>query len=222
MLSNGKSLPSEKLLGLTQRKSTTSILTRESVKAQVKLDKVLLVLLDCSGSMSESMMVGSKMSVAWKVLNNDLMPNMAGWAYGILTFSGYDSSWSVYPTVQTTALVKMIEPYTGGGTSLFSALNKSWLWLRQFAKEARIILLTDGCPTDMTESEILNHAQEHNTVPIDTVGIGVGGYSYNPEFLKRLSEITGGLFTEASTAKILATKILELAPTNRPMLGEPK
>jgi len=222
VLSNGKTLSQEKLSSLTPRKSAASILSKQSVHAQEKLDKVLLVLLDCSGSMSETMGPNSKMEVAWRVFKQELMPNMSGWVYGIMTFREDGADWTVYPTVQTSALVKLQDPMPRGSTPMAAALNKAWMWLRQFAISARIILLTDGCPTDMGEDAILSLAREHNTVPIDTVGIGSGGYGYNPEFLKRLSEITGGMFSEASLAKMLATIILELSPVKRPMLGEPK
>ena len=102
------------------------------------------------------------------------------------------------------------------------ALKTAWLWTIENAKQARFILLTDGMPTDMTREEILNMAKEHPNIPIDTVGIGSGTFSYDPEFLKNLSRITGGMFSEAGSVKMLAETIKKLSPAERPLLGTVK
>jgi len=45
------------------------------------------------------------------------------------------------------------------------------------------------------------------------------GFDYDPEFLKSLSSITGGMFCETDTVKLLADTIKQLSPAERPLLG---
>lgn len=213
---------SETMSKLKPTKSLKDILTGDKIKIQEKVDKVLLVLLDASGSMLDHMETASKIEVAWKVLIDELMPNMTGWAYGVLVFQGSeDALWKVIPTKQTTALTTYDRPSAGGGTPMRKVLEQAWAWVMHNAKEARFILLSDGCPTDGPSEQILAIAEENKSIPIDTVGIGVGSqfHSYDPIFLWRLSQITGGMFVEVSTVKMLAGDVLKLSPAQRLLLG---
>ncbi len=217
-VSTGKTISLE---GLTSRKPLSELLT--DTKITERLDKVLIVLLDRSGSMFDSMDSGTKISVAWKVLQNELMPNMIGWAYGLLTFGGWNQvDWKIYPCTDANALTVVREPSPDGGTPMRHALDVAWDWSKEHCKAARFILLSDGCPTDSTTTQILWLAENHKSIPIDTVGIGYKSFEYDPEFLRQLSAITGGIFTEVGTVKELANTILKLSPSNRPLLGTVK
>ena len=214
-LSNGKTATLE---GLKPKKSLSELL--HGVKGFERVDKVLIIILDSSGSMCERMEGSSKIDTAWKVLKTDLMPNMGGWTYGIMTFGGWMKvDWEVYPCQDTKALAVINTPYAAGSTPMRQALEKSWDWVRKHAKQARFVLLSDGEPTDSSKEEILNLARENKSIPIDTVGIGSGLLCYDPVFLLNLSTITGGTFVEANSVKKLANTILKLSPTNRPLLG---
>jgi len=159
-----------------------------------------------------------KIEVAWQVLKDDLMPNMIGWTYGVILFNDY-AYWIVYPQQDTTALA-ITSPSATGRTAMGMGLRVAWQWVKTHAKEARFILLSDGMPTDMSKQEILDTAKVNN-IPIDTVGIGQGN-DYDPIFLQSLSSITGGIFSEASSVKLLSETILKLSPSQRPLLGEVK
>ena len=221
VLSNGTTVSSDKLSKLRPKKSAKELL--KGAMATEKIDKALIVLLDSSGSMTESMETSSKIDVAWRILKDELMPNMSGWTYGVILFQGSGVRWEVYPCQNTMALLIIDTPRASGGTPMGEALRRAWSWVQVNAKQARFILLSDGRPTDNTPTEILEYAQGNKSIPIDTVGIGagigLGKYSYDKEFLQALSLITGGTFVEAGSIKELANNILELSPMNRPLLG---
>lgn len=209
----------KKLGELDKQKSKKDIL--DGVRPQEKLDKVLLILTDKSGSMGGNMETERKIEVANKILKNELAPNLSGWACGILSFES-QVRFEVLPTRDPHAIAT-VKMNSMGGTSLHLALKVAWDWARHNAKQARFIMLTDGSPTDARTGEILDSVRENCSIPIDTVGIGEkDSYDYDPDFLREISRITGGIFTEAHTIKLLSTAIRELSPTNRPLLGTVK
>ena len=85
-----------------------------------------------------------------------------------------------------------------GSTSMGQALIEAWS-----RNPRQIILATDGHPTDMNEHQVLDMARQWvrdhvEPCPIDTIGIGDGNRGYNPDFLRELSAITGGTFTDCN------------------------
>jgi len=204
------------LSGLVPKKDMTTLL--EGVQKVERLDKVLLVLLDGSGSMMDIMDGDTKIRLAWRVFQQELMPNMAGWAYGVILFNS-KVDWIIQPQVSTTALVSTLPPRAGGTTAMGGALQLAWYWVKTHAKEARFILLSDGLPTDLAKDHIIELASNNRNIPVDCVGIGKGQNSYDPVFLRNLSKTTGGVFTEVHSVKVLANTIHQLSPTNRPLLG---
>jgi len=89
-------------------------------------------------------------------------------------------------------------------TNMLGALVAAW-----DDKADHIILLTDGQP-DQTENEILGNVKMHTDIPIDTIGIGDERYGYNAEFLKQISEITGGRFNSVNEPLLLSEVMAEL------------
>ena len=84
-------------------------------------------------------------------------------------------------------------------------------------------MLSDGEPTDSSKDEILRLAALQKSIPVDVVGIGTnGGFGYDPIFLANLANITGGMFVEVHSVKMLGEAILKLSPVNRPLLGPVK
>lgn len=211
----------KKLQSLQQAKPVKDILQQSGIRLEQRVDKSLLILLDVSGSMSGLMENISKLDLSWKVLKNDLAPNMAGWDYGIIKFSD-GARFEISPTPDTSAIITSRSPYVEGGTDLTAGLELAWNWIGLYSKQARIILLTDGEPTDNPKEIILAKAKDHSTIPIDTIGVGKGTYGYDPAFLAELSRITGGVFSEADTVKLLSNIIKYLSPVNRPLLGPAK
>ena len=229
----------EKLSGLKQVKSPQELL--QGLKSQERVDKLLLVLLDCSGSMGDRLKDSSnqiqpfqttsnqsspshakpyqtKLQIAWKVLQQQLTPNLLGWTYGVVAF-GEDIRWEVTPTTNTQALITRDTPVPRGFTPMGKALQFAWSWVRTNVKQARFIMLTDGQANDMPKEQILEKARDNAGIPIDCVGIGHGTFDYDKEFLEKLSSITGGVFYEVDTVKLLADTIKRLSPNERPLLG---
>jgi Mg-chelatase subunit ChlD len=208
----------KKLEGLRTVSSVASSL--DGLRPKERVDKALIILMDISDSMGSNMGSQRKIDVLWDVLHSQLLPNMSGWTFGIIKF-GDSSYWEIFPTNRTNA-VALRSPNLSGMTSMGSALKMSWEWIRSSANEARIILLSDGEPNDMPKDVILNCAREVRNIPIDTVGIGSATSSYDPTFLRELSRITGGTFSEAGSSIYLAETIKKLSPANRPLLGTVK
>ncbi len=219
---NNISVLEEKISGLKKGSSTLEVLERLKSKeiSQNVTDKLLIVLLDCSDSMRDNMGSSSKIKTAWKVFQTNLAPNLSNWKYGILTFSNL-VKWYIFTGSTPDTITKWNMPEPGGLTSLGEALIVAWKHIADHYAGARIILLTDGEPTDMPKSSILNMATLHSTIPIDTVAVGKD-IDYDPVFLKKLSEITGGVFCEANSANNLADIITRLSPVQRPLLGVSK
>ena len=220
-----------KLKNMNSRKSVSQMFKKaDNVKSVERIDKILIILLDCSGRMSDQFGAHNKITVSWDVLQNQLAPNMAGWHYGIINFPSnsddpychYDKlGWFIDPTDDTRIIRRKSKPQPRGATPMKAGLNMAWNWITEGAKKARFVVLTDGCPTDGRD-KILELATVHKNIPIDTVGIGEkkGLYSaYDEEFLRQLSLITGGTFCHAGDAIVLGQAIKQLSPTQRPLLG---
>lgn len=145
---------------------------------------------------------------------------------GILAFGvdeGNGVQWQLPPTNEVE-LGFLKEPMPQGETPLLPALHKAWDWLKRRALRGRIIVISDGMPNQGGgPDEVLNEAPNHG-VPIDCIGVGKGEsfFSYDPTFLRRLTELTGGCFTEVSEVQKLAEAIKALSLAERPLLGQPK
>ena len=177
----------------------------------------LLVLLDASGSMGWETNSGpTKMSLVWRALQKEIMPHLAGWEYKVASFSkGWASNQSVREISGSARA-----PSPDGDTPMLAALQYAWTYFA--ARPGRVILVTDGCPTDAYEAEIIAAAKLNPGIPVDTVGVGDAGYAYtyNPEFLRSLSEATGGIFSEVGAVRVSVEAALrQLSPKERPMLG---
>ena len=179
---------------------------------------VLIVLLDTSSSMSGRFETSTKIMTANNVVNTQLLPNILNWKFGIIKF-GSIATWYIAPENPKKGL--MINTTAIGGTSMMAGLRMSWDWILRQDKGCRIILISDGEPTDASKQVILEAAIMNRNVPIDTVGVGENRlYSgYDPAFLRELSRITGGVFCEAHTVKMLSQTIFKLSPKERPLLG---
>lgn len=206
-----------RLQGLTNSPNKKSLLN--GVKTVEKVDKLLLILLDSSGSMCERMGPLSKIKVAWEVFNEQLRPNLTDWTYGVIIFNN-GAYWLIMPTTNTTALMETNSPKATGMTSMGKSLQMAWQWAGSYAKSARFILISDGEPSDLPKEQIIENATLRSSIPIDTIGVGSDfSQNYDPEFLRTLSRITGGVYTSADNAQTLSSTIKMLSPAQRPLLG---
>lgn len=178
-------------------------------------DNLLILVLDASGSMSESMGSGeSKMDVAWGAVKTHLAPYMADWVLEVVVCQD--------PIELMTFSLGSQQPFPLGGTPILASLFIAWDRAKR-AKKSRIILMSDGLPTDAEPETILEEVGKHSSVVIDTVGVGTALLTgYDPKFLRRISALTSGVFCEARDMKALTGRLKELSPAMRPMLEDRK
>jgi len=75
-----------------------------------------------------------------------------------------------------------------GSTHMGDALDLAWS-----TEPDKIVLATDGEPTDRTKMEILREAEEVG-IMICTLGIGTGDRDFDEHFLQELARVTGGTY----------------------------
>jgi hypothetical protein len=174
-----------KLIHKQSLKSAKKLTLRDTLKAKTPMRISTYILADISGSM-----YGEKMDSLRKALHDVWRPGIHGIAFEseIYDFDEKD--------------IDLIQ--TGGSTNMLDALLAGW-----DDSASHIILLTDGHP-DQSESEILNHVRSHTDTPIDTIGIGSGRSAYNADFLKMISELTGGRFNSVDQPLLLSEVMQDL------------
>ena len=202
------------IMGMKPKQDISELL--KDIRPVDRVDKVLIILLDCSGSMNDRWELSRKIDLAWHCLQKELSPNMSGWTYGIIKF-GNNTDWEIRPTNDISILMQMKKPEAHGTTSMLMALKEAWFWVGSYANQARFILISDGCPTDAFPEVILSEAGNYHSIPIDT--ISVGSDTFDEKFLTGLSEITGGIFCRAHSVELLALNIYQLSPNQRPLFG---
>lgn len=146
------------------------------------------ILADISGSMH-----GEKMDSLKKALHDVWRPGIHGIAFESSVYDFYEDD--------------IDELSARASTNMLDALKAAWS-----DSADHIVLLTDGQP-DQDESEILKHVRNNSHTPIDTIGIGSSRYSYNVDFLKEISNITGGRFNSVNEPLLLSqvmTKLLQI------------
>ena len=214
------------LSGLTPTRSVQDILNGVYPKPEALSldDKTLIIMLDHSGSMADVLGQQTKIVVAWTILQQELLPRLTGWKFGILRFSGERTTeWLIPPGQSPKALALITAPTPTGNTPIQHALQKAWAWALANTKQARFILLSDGVPTDESPEQIILGAVAHGTIPSDTVGLGTTQcHGYDEKFLRQLSAVTGGLFCAANSVRTLTDIIIKLSPAQRPLLGPVK
>jgi hypothetical protein len=109
-----------------------------------------------------------------------------------------------HPNIDLIRFDSIVEPFeitnidgmnACGATAMGEALKGAWANRYQ-----KIILITDGQPTDMKQKDILNKAKINYFVPIHIIGIGTPsgtelGGDLDEIFLRRLAMITKGSYT---------------------------
>jgi len=199
---------------------------KPSLKPLPKSERALLILLDVSGSMGE-LMEGekTKLEAAFEAFRSVLVPRLSGWDLGILIFGAEpeEVTWLLPPTSQVE-LGALRRPEPQGHTPMWRALEMAHDWASRRAKGVRLVLITDGLPTDFSPDFILQHIDRG--VPIDSIFVGgkldrflaAAGES----FLRRLSELTGGQFAAVGDEVLLLEVLKALSPAERPLLGAPR
>jgi hypothetical protein len=213
------------LSGLKKSKSSTEVLAKMEKTLSVPSDKALIIIADFSGSMAEQLTPGAtKIQALKSALINDLAKKLIGWTYGVIGFgiNIFDPiKWLVYPTTDPRKMIAVNEYSANGSTPMYDGLIEAWIWTNRNASKARFILISDGEPTGHSKAEILEQCSQHKTIPIDTIGVG-NGLGYDEEFLKQISEVTGGIFAKVNSIDNLTSTLIDLSPEKRFLLGNTK
>ncbi len=184
-------------------------------------------LCDASSSMCGAFGHTTKMNALCSALRDVTSQHLAGWNCKVVLFGTFSSA-RRGPSKHTRE-IRLTDPIPEpfGDTPMLAALLEAWQYFRY--RPGRIVLFTDGEPTDASKPNILEAARHCTGIPIDTVAIGQRptGYSswqvyydeYDPDFLQELSRITKGIFVEVADIKQLLATALQLSPAVRLALG---
>jgi hypothetical protein len=170
----------------------------------------------------------TKIEALWHAVKNNLAPKMSGWTYGMIGFgimdrnSVKDCKWIINPTIDPTRVSNVKELQAMGSTPMLAGLELAWGWVKDHASKARFILISDGVPTDCSRDQMFSNCSNHKNIPIDTIGIGKLGNSYDEQLLKKISEITGGIFSRVNSINTLTNTLEMLSPEKRLLLGTVK
>ena len=188
------------------------------------VEAVFFVLLDVSGSMGEcipkdefELSVGSPSAVKIEVLKtamNEVIKHKGDTTISLIRFSDNFEEMCP-PTSDGKYINKLISNlYADGGTGMGEALRYAMRMAREFGGyRKRILLVSDGEPTDMYEEQILDMVRkESRGVIIDTIAIAFGR---GEDFMRQLSEITGGVFVNLYTKEKVVEVVKLMAPENR-------
>jgi hypothetical protein len=219
----------DSLEGLKKIESPLEALSKvnNSLSNTENVDKILIIILDLSGSMSGELSSGvSKIDALWNSVQKNLAPKLSGLSYGIIGFgiigqSRQDSvAWVISPTNDPKRILEHKKPVALGSTPMLMGLKMAWNYATDHVNKSRFILISDGIPTDAGTCEILGNCERNNKIPIDTIGIGeLGSYGYDEHFLREISRLTGGIFSPVNSIYDISDTITMLAPSNRLLLG---
>lgn len=179
-----------------------------------ELPNKIVLALDCSGSMAgESIQILRDASDAFvsECLDGSTAVGMQSFPRG-----------TEVPLLDDELSLKL-QIYTlkaSGETPMYEALTK----LPENYKMTRVVLISDGAPTDWQEGETLEELKDsrvlrhyiQNKIPIDCVHADRS--SYGEEILKNIAEATGGIFVKFDNMKNLTKGLKYLSPKRRLML----
>ncbi|MDT7900402.1 MAG: VWA domain-containing protein [Acidianus sp.] len=163
-----------------------------------------IILLDTSGSM-EGLKIEKAKSGAIELFKRIPQGNK-------VTFIKFASTVEVVREFSDPLdLTNEIQNITANGqTSLFTALLTAFKIAVKYSMPAYILLLTDGNPTDVTDTRTYEKMSIPQGVQIISFGIGD---DYNEELLKILSDRTGSTFYHIQEASEIPEKLPRAAKT---------
>lgn len=162
-----------------------------------------IVLLDTSGSMT-----GYKMDVAKQGASALLSRIPEGNKVTFITFS--DNVKVIKEAVDPQSVEDLSSITASGQTVLYTALLTANKIARSHEMPSYVLLLTDGNPTDQTNTEVYSAIQFSKDLQIIAFGIGD---DYNEVLLKTLADKTNGLFYHISDPNEIAEKLPKKAVT---------
>jgi|BEDMetMinimDraft_2_1075160.scaffolds.fasta_scaffold00977_3 Ca-activated chloride channel family protein len=163
-----------------------------------------IVLIDTSGSMS-----GMKITMAKEGAKNLLRKVPKGNKVTLLSFSKQVEflSEASEPEIAIKSLDKL---EAEGPTPLYTALESAIRAYLKHGMPGRVILLTDGKPTDRPEASEYSNLQIPDGLEVVTIGVGD---DYNEAVLKTLAESSNGIFYHLTDPLSIPDLMLKSAPT---------
>ncbi len=198
---------------ITVRKRVVKEVSGEVEYSYKIADPAVVIAIDVSGSMSDTIPGGTKIEAAKKAIQTFLSELPGNVDIGLIAFSG-----ELVAQVPITDDRKGLEGVLlqlrpEGGTMYLNPLMTAISWLRAyryFNISCALIFVTDGLPADLKEyREILPEYSEAE-IPIFTVYIGPKGDEGEFE-TKYIAEKTGGEQHTAQTVEKLVRSLGELA-----------
>lgn len=187
----------------------------------------LVVLADVSGSMCDHIDSNqTKIEAEKDALTNMLVKGQEGQQVLIVEFPGehiVDEVGVSQLTNDTQYLKGIINGMsTRGMTPMYAALQAGYL--RTGDCNPRFVLMSDGQPNDnhYNEDDILKLVKDKG-VTIDVVGIGdPKAGNYDPVFLKRIADLTGGIYAEVTNYAQFIKTLYTLSPAQRKQITDGK
>lgn len=200
--------PSFALQGTKLRATQTKFQQRVSQGSTdpLTLPHRLVLALDCSGSMGGRKIEHLKRASAQFI--DKCNPNDT--ALGVDTFpKGFTAP---ITTINLSLKLMMDTVSAGGDTPLYDCLGRIITNLTP----TRVVLVSDGAPTDSGSDELVIGQYIESKIPIDCVHIGDS--SSGEEVLKSIAERTGGLYIKFTDTNALTSGLSYLTPGSRALL----
>jgi len=159
-----------------------------------------LILLDVSLSMS-----GEKIEVAKAGLREAISKIPPGNRVTLITFSNtVDVKVKASDPASVQAAIEDIK--VEGRSALYTALKEALRVYEELKLPGKLVLVTDGMPTDVTETAL--YSSLHFPPDLKFIAIGVGN-DYNGPLLTALAQASNGLFQHVENAG----QLMDLMPT---------
>jgi len=195
----------------TKLRSTASKFQQRVVEASIDplmLPDRIVLALDCSGSMC-----GDKIeSLKRAVVNFVRQCSPTKTALGLLTFGR--STEDAVPLTTTYQIIEAVVNTASaqGGTPLYGCIDR----IIRTSPVTRVVLVSDGCPTDRGSEHSIVTSYKESGIPIDCVHIGDD--SSGEDVLRWISTETGGIFLKFTDIHALTTGLSYLTPGLRGLL----
>ncbi|MDI6591557.1 MAG: vWA domain-containing protein [Patescibacteria group bacterium] len=203
-------------------KSQQNILERVRNKSleilsQMERKEQIILCVDVSGSMEGEKLKKAKEAIEkFYLVKERIDPNDQT---AVVAFGGNVWVVSSFTTDRKSIKERLSFLQASGSTPMAEALSLSRKILREEGKKGtqkRIILLSDGCPTEPLDNprqktiEIARVLGEERVI-IDTVGIGKGSEDFDEDLLKEIARITKGKYILVENLSQLPKVYIDLA-----------
>lgn len=205
---------------IIRKSSTVEQLKKDVLETGDKkvTESIVILLLDISGSMDEPLDVDTKIEVLKEAIRA-FVGMKKDVAIGIITFS---NSYKI-ETVPTRDTVTIIDKVNRLCPEDMTAMGKAIRYALKYIKtmvsySPRIVLVSDGNVNDMSPVDVLGIVNEFKgKVVIDTIAVGREMMD-DFELMKKISEITGGMFFTCSDKHSIVETFKEISPERRYLL----